>query len=72
MMELSLIDTSNLDRFEVLSFSDRQRLAKHEDCELPGFLQPRDDMGNALPGRLLWRGWATDPVTALDAVEWVL
>lgn len=70
MMELSLIDTSNLERYEVIGFPGRQRLAKHEHCELPAFLLPRDEMGTAIRGRLLWRGWATDPVTALHAAEW--
>ena len=69
MKEHALIDISGLDRYEVIEFPDRQRLAKHVDCQLPGYLRPRDDMGSMMPGRLLWRGWATDPVTALAAVE---
>ena len=69
MKEHALIDISGLDRYEVIEFPDRQRLAKHVDCQLPGSLQPRDEMGTAIRGRLLWRGWATDPVTALDAAQ---
>jgi hypothetical protein len=77
--ELNLIDTSNLERFEVLEYDGGQRLVKPEGLDLdPALFLSQDKAACRWSGRfrdllhppeVIWRGWATDPLTALDAAQ---
>ena len=60
--ELNFIDTSNLERFEVIEYADGQRLSKPEgeDLKLLPLIQALP------PGVVIWRGWASDSIVALD------
>jgi hypothetical protein len=85
--ELNLIDTSNLERFEVLEYEGGQRLVKPEGLDLdPTLFLSQDKVACRWsdkaarrwsgrfrdllhPPEVIWRGWATDPLTALDAAQ---
>lgn len=58
--EVNLIDTRNLERFEVLEFPGSQRIA-HREIEVQ-LLSMRIGLC-----RVIWRGWASNEATALDA-----
>ena len=59
--ELNLINTDILERFEVLELPGNQRLARREGQFLPAVDQIYP------PPPLLWRGWASSLLAALDA-----
>lgn len=67
--ELNVIDTTNLQRVEVLEWPGKQRLAQPEGLDIVQKAKNQSNLlpATVLPGKVIWRGWASDLITALDA-----